>query len=89
MVGGSYPDAMPTKLTTTDEGKDVVSPTGERIGLVKDVDDGAAHVDPNPGITDELKAKLGWGDSDGDTYRLRETDVETVTDDEVRLGRGL
>lgn len=88
MPNGNESNAMSTKLTDTDEGKDVVSSTGEKIGIVKDVDNGAAHIDPNPGIADELKAKLGWGDSDEDTYRLRESDVGTVTDDEIRLSHG-
>lgn len=79
---------MSTELTDADEGKDVVTSTGDKIGIVKDVDAGAAHIDPNPGIADELKAKLGWGDSDEDTYRLRESDIEAVTDDEVRLSTG-
>lgn len=79
---------MATKLTDTDEGKDVVSSTGDKIGIVKDVDGGTAHIDPSPGLADELKAKLGWGDSDEDTYRLRESDIETVTDDEIQLSHG-
>lgn len=70
VADGNYLNAMPTKLTDTDEGKDTVSSTDERIGIAKDVDDGAALIDPNPAIADELKAKLGWGDSDEGTYRL-------------------
>lgn len=76
--------AMST-LDEDDEGKDVVASNSDKVGVVKDVSRGTAHVDPDPGITDEVKSSLGWGDRDEDTFPLDESDVETVTDDEVRL----
>lgn len=75
-------------LSESDEGKDVVASSGDQIGIVKEVDDHTAHVDPDPGVTDELKSELGWGDEDEDTYPLAEDEIESVTDDEVRLDRG-
>lgn len=44
---------------TDDEGKDVVTAEGEKVGIVKSVDRGTAHVDPDPGMTDEMKSKMG------------------------------
>lgn len=75
-------------ISEEDEGKDVVASNGEKIGLVKEVRAGDAFVDPDPGLTDELMAKLGWGDSDADTYKIAQGDIESVTDDEVRLSHG-
>ncbi|MFC7203116.1 PRC-barrel domain containing protein [Haloferax namakaokahaiae] len=79
--------ASETVFTDDDEGKRVVNPNGDDIGRVIEVRHGVAYVDPDPGITDTLKSKLGWGDSDEESYRLDNENVETVTDDTVRLKR--
>jgi hypothetical protein len=79
---------MTTELSESDEGKDVVSSDDQNVGVVKEVDGGTIHVDPDPGITDELKSKLGWSDSGGETYPVSQDDIATVTDGEVRLGHG-
>ena len=77
---------MPSELTSDDEGKAVVS-GDETLGRVVDVEHGTAYVDPDPGITDTVKAKLGWDDADVDDFTLEGSRVETVTDDEIRLKR--
>lgn len=74
-------------LTEDDEGKSVVSTDGDEVGRVMKVEHGTAHVEPDPGLTDTIKSKLGWGDGDEDTYSLDSERIETVTDDEVRLNR--
>ncbi|MFC6837287.1 PRC-barrel domain containing protein [Halomarina ordinaria] len=72
-------------ITEDDEGKKVVDARGETVGRVVDVEHGTAHVDPDPGVTDTVMSKLGWGDSDEDTYPLQEASIAEVTDDEIRL----
>lgn len=79
---------MTTELSDSDEGKDVVSSDDHQVGTVKEVDGDTIHVDPDPGLTDELKSKLGFASSDGETYPVDQSDVGTVTADEVRLGHG-
>jgi len=74
-----------TTLTDADEGKTVVNQHGDNVGRVIEVSAGAAHVDPDPGLTDTIKSKLGWGENDEDTYRLDESSIDEVTDDEIRL----
>lgn len=74
---------MATQLTDDDEGKDVVM-DGEQIGIVAEVRDGRAYVNPDAGLTDKLKASLDWGDDTEDTYALELDLVESVTDDEIR-----
>lgn len=76
-----------TRVTESDEGKRVVSPDGDEIGMISGFRGGRAYVDPDPGITDALMSKLGWENVDDDDYPLEQSDVETVTDDEVRLKR--
>ncbi|WIV65815.1 PRC-barrel domain containing protein [Natrialbaceae archaeon AArc-T1-2] len=78
---------MSPNITGDDEGKRVVNANGEKIGLIEDVEGGTAYVDPDPGITDTIASKLGWGDADEETYALEESNVESVTDDEIRLQR--
>jgi len=72
-------------LSDSDEGKKVVNASGENIGRVVEVRGSIAHVDPDPSMTDTIKSKLGWGESDEETYRLQASRIDTVTDDEVRL----
>lgn len=72
-------------LTDDDEGKKVVNEHGREIGRVMEVRGGSAHVDPDPGMADSIRSKLGWGDSDEETYALESSAIDTVTDDEIRL----
>ena len=72
-------------IDESDEGKTVVNAGGENVGTVVDVDNNTAHVEPDPGLTDELAAELGWGEADEETYRLDNDAVDTVTDGEIRL----
>lgn len=76
-----------TNFTENDEGKPVVDADGDEVGIVAEVRGNRAFVEPDPGITDKIMAKLGWGDADEDTYELDQGDVETITDDEVRITR--
>lgn len=76
---------MAHTFTEDDEGKSVVNDQGEDVGIIADVEHGTAYVNPDPGVTDKIKSKLGWDDRDEDTYPLQEESVESVTDDEIRL----
>ncbi|ARS91333.1 hypothetical protein [Natrarchaeobaculum aegyptiacum] len=78
---------MCAEFTKDDEGKRVVDADGEQIGIVESVESGTPHVDPDPGMADTIKSKLGWGDADEETYKLDEQNVESISDDEIRLER--
>ncbi len=80
---------MSIQFTDDDVGKRVVNADGDEVGMIAAVEHGTAHVEPDPGITDSIKAKLGWSDSGEDTYPLQEEAVGRVTDDEVHLERDL
>jgi len=75
-----------TTITDSEEGKKVVNQSGEEIGRITEVENGRAHVDPDPSVTDAVMSKLGWGSRDEGTYPLEEDNIETITGDEVRLG---
>ena len=75
-----------TTISNEDEGKPVVNSAGDEIGMIEEVRSGTAYVNPDPGITDKISSKLGWGDADTDeNYELQSARIGMVTDDEVRL----
>lgn len=74
-------------LTEDDEGKNVVNAEGDPVGLVTSVEHGKAHVDPDPGLTDTIRSKLGWGKDDVENYRLDSSSIERVSDNEIHLSR--
>ena len=77
-----------TSITHEDAGKPVVAADGEQVGMITEVTQAAAHVDPDPGLTDAIRSKLGWETSPGsEGYVLQEAAIEEITDDEVRLKR--
>ncbi|MFC7009191.1 hypothetical protein [Halalkalicoccus salilacus] len=45
---------------------------------------GTLHVETDPGITDEIKAALGWADAEG-ARSVDESEIERITDDAVHL----
>ncbi len=77
---------MAHEFTEDDEGKSVVNDQSDEVGVIASVEHGTAYVDPDPGMTDKIKSKLGWDDRDEDTYPLQSEAVDSVTDDEVHLG---
>ncbi|WP_343230416.1 hypothetical protein [Salinilacihabitans rarus] len=76
---------MSPDFTDDDVGKRVVNANGDEIGVVTAIEHGTPHVEPDPGMTDTIKAKLGWEDPDEKAYPLQEAAVDRVTDDEIRL----
>ncbi|MDL5362158.1 DUF2171 domain-containing protein [Halalkalicoccus sp. NIPERK01] len=73
-----------TRPTEDDEGKNVIDSTGERIGIVASVESGTIHVETDPGLTDSIKATLGWGDTE-DTQTIDASHVAEISDDTVHL----
>lgn len=72
-------------VTDDDEGKAVIDSSGRKIGMITEVKSGTAYVNADPGLTDSVRSKLGWGKADEDDYVLKGDRIDTVTDDEVRL----
>lgn len=73
-------------VTENDVGKRVVNGSGEEVGRVVGFRDGSAHVDPHPELVDTTRTAQGWDEQPNeDTYLLNDEQVDTVTDDEIRL----
>lgn len=77
-------DDQRTQPTEDDAGKDLLDSTGETIGIVSSVEGGTLHVESDPGLTDSIKATLGWGDTE-DTRTIEAVHVSEITDDAVHL----
>ncbi|WP_049914700.1 hypothetical protein [Haloterrigena salina] len=85
-TGGSSADAGDmgrVELSEDDQGKDVVDETGEQIGIVAEVEGQTAYVDPEPGLTDRLKARMNWGGHDDEDYPIEASEINEITDREV------
>lgn len=76
---------MSPEVTDDEEAKRVLDGHGERIGIVAEVRDGTAYVDPSDGIDADLKSRLGWGPTEQTTYPLRHDAIEEVGDEAIRL----
>lgn len=78
---------MARNFTDDDRNKDVVTPDGDRIGTIGDVNDDRATVerDNDADLTDKIKDMLGWGDDNSN--ELRSEHVDSYDDDQVRLRR--
>lgn len=76
---------MRSDITQDDTGKRIVTSNGDEIGMITEVEGDKAFVDPDPGLTDTIRSKLGWGDAQEGDYVLDANRVEHVTEDEIRL----
>lgn len=72
-------------VESEDEGKAVVDANGNEVGVVTGVRAGKAYVDPEPGLTDSVASRLGWGSVDEEDEPLPEEAVAAITDEEIRL----
>ncbi|WP_135826490.1 PRC-barrel domain containing protein [Halorussus ruber] len=75
------------EFTEADEGASVFDADREKIGVVVEVRDGEAYVEPEPSLAEELKAKLDWGshEADEDAYALESNWIDEVEDGEILL----
>lgn len=76
---------MRKTVTEDDVGKPVFNVDEQRVGVVAEVRDGTAFVDPHPSLVEEYEVMLGWKDGDEDIYPLPREAIRGITDKEVRL----
>lgn len=73
------------QLSEDDIGKKVVNNEGEIVGQLTGFELNSAHIDPDPGLMDSIKSKLGLQHPDEDDIILDINQIESTTDDTVRL----
>lgn len=78
---------MARDFRSDDEGKHVKTTDGDMIGRVETVSGSTAHVRPEENLSRSMRRRLGWSEEGGsdETYELRQSDVETITDDEIHV----
>jgi len=72
-------------LIERDIGKHVVNADGDRIGVLANIEDGVGYADPEPGLADRVRSRLGWGQIEEDDYPIERSQVAEITADEIRL----
>lgn len=75
---------MEGPFDSSDEGKRVVTKDGDTVGEIREVQGDEAHVKPDSGLADSIRQRLGMED-DSDTYVLQQSEIDTHSDDEIRL----
>jgi len=68
-----------------DEGKTVVDTEGTELGVVTAVEGTQLYVDPDPGVTESVLSKLGWGDANEDDYVLSPDEIALIDQDRVEV----
>ncbi|MBZ6495333.1 hypothetical protein [Natrinema longum] len=74
---------MGEEITVEDGGKRVTDSDGNEIGVVLDVEGGAASVEPNRELGGELKPRLGWGPDERSRDPLRNDAIGESADEEI------
>lgn len=77
---------MTRDITDDDEGKPVFTSEGNMLGRITDAENGNGIVktDDESNLTAKIKSALNW-DSDDDTHKLQSDDVDSISNDGVRL----
>ena len=75
---------MAREFQSNDEGKTVRTKDGDDVGTIESVEGNTAHVKPESGLSESIRDRLGWS-SDEDMYELQHSNVDEISDDEVRL----
>ncbi|UPV99027.1 PRC-barrel domain containing protein [Halorussus gelatinilyticus] len=75
------------EFTEADEGASVFDADRQKIGVVTEVRDGEAYVEPDPSLAEEIQAKLDWGshEADDEAFALDSDWVDEREDGEILL----
>lgn len=76
---------MSTELTVAAVGTPVVDATGLELGIVSAVEDGAAMLDPDPTITDEIRSLLGFATVGSDHIAVTGDLIQSTDEGVIRL----
>ena len=80
---------MVRNFESDDEGKRVVTADGDMIGTVERASGSSAHIKPENNLSRSVRRRLGWSEEGEDTYQLRKSKVNSITDDEIQLKENL
>lgn len=78
---------MVHKLGPRDEGKPLVTPYGDVVGVLDRIDAETAYVRPNPGLLSGYGSWIAGSIGDVESFRLDEESVAEVTNDCVVIAQ--
>lgn len=58
---------------------------GTRVGTVTATKGSMAHVEPDSGLSQSIRRRLGWSEEEADTYELDISAVDKIAGDEIHL----
>lgn len=76
---------MVRTFNDTDVGKQVVTDDGDTVGKIQRIDGNEAHVEPERGLADSIRNRLGMGDKDDEMYVLKHDEVDSISGNKVHL----
>ena len=76
---------MVRNFRSDDKGKRVLTADGDMVGRVEDASGTTAHIKAEGGLSRSIRRRLGWTEESEETYELRKSNVDEITDDEIRL----
>ena len=76
---------MGTTFTENDVGKPVTDTDGTAVGIVTGVEGNVAYVEPDPDVTDSIRAALGWKSDPEETIAVDGGSVYEITEDSIVL----
>lgn len=76
---------MVRNFTSEDKGKPVMTKDGKTVGTVAEATGTELHVEPDTGLSQSIRRRLGWAEQDQDTFSIQQSNVARITDDEIRL----
>ena len=76
---------MVRNFSADDEGKSVMTKDGKTVGTVEKTTDTEIHVQPKSGLSQSIRRRLGWAEKEQENFSVRKSDVDRITDDEIRL----
>lgn len=71
---------MTRNFKPEDEGKRVVTANGDEVGIIEQASGAMAQVKPTPSLSQSVRRRLGWAEDGEDTYELRTTRVDDISD---------
>jgi hypothetical protein len=74
-----------TRIDEDDVGKLVVDTVGRELGIVVDIEQNTAYIDPDPGLLTELEVRLRLASAGEKAMPLHENRITGVTDEAIRV----
>lgn len=76
---------MARPFKADDLGKDVVTADGDKVGTIEETAGSSAQVMPHDNLSRSIRRRLGWTEEGIATYPLKQSEVDSISHDEITL----